>query len=189
MPLLKDTEREQLRQLVKACLLEISKLKIELKKCQKESSNSTSNDLKIESLKKELNEHIQRKDEEIRENILMKDEEVKQNIKMKDEEIQLLKSMIKERDQKIIELETIKGYFEAVISPPRRNLTSFQSHIYELLPFEEHNTAFLFSNLRNIGFTELSHDNLENALKNLERKGYFESRVEDGKTLWKKQEK
>ena len=40
MPILKDTEREQLRQLVKACLLEISKLKIEQKKCQNESKNS-----------------------------------------------------------------------------------------------------------------------------------------------------
>ena len=70
MALLKDTEREQLRQLVKACLLEISKLKIELKKCQKESSNSIdSDDVRIQSLKQEVNEHIQRKDEEIQEKI------------------------------------------------------------------------------------------------------------------------
>ncbi|UTB31954.1 MAG: hypothetical protein NKF70_10675 [Methanobacterium sp. ERen5] len=178
MPLLKDTEREQLRQLVKACLLEISKLKIELKKCQKESSNSTTNDLKVESLKEELSEHIQRKDEEIQE-----------SIKVKDEEIGLLKTMIEEMNQKISELETVKIYFEAVISPPRRNLTSFQSQIYELLPCEEQDTVILFSHLRSIGFKELSHDNLESALKNLERKGYFKSRVEDGKTLWKKQEK
>jgi hypothetical protein len=178
MPLLKDTEREQLRQLVKACLLEISKLKIELKKCQKESSNSTSDDLKVEALKQELNDHIQRKDEEIQ-----------VNIQEKDEEIKVLKAMIGERDQKIQDLETIKLYFEAVISPPRRNLTSFQSQIYELLPYEEQDTVILFSHLRNIGFTELSHDNLESALKNLERKGYFESRVDNGKTLWKKLEK
>jgi hypothetical protein len=178
MPLLKDTEREQLRQLVKACLLEISKLKIELKKCQKESSNSITDDLKVESLKQELSEHIQRKDEEIQE-----------SIKSNDEEIKLLKAMINEKDQKISELETVKTYFEAVISPPKRNLTSFQSQIYELLPCEEHDTVVLFSHLRNIGFKELSHDNLESALKNLERKGYFESRVVDGKTLWKKQEK
>ena len=177
MPLLKDTEREQLRQLVKACLLEISKLKIELKKCQKESANSTGDDLNVEALKQELNDHIQRKDEEIQE-----------SIQVKDEEIQLLKSMIHERDQKITELETIKNYFEAVISPPRRNLTSFQSQIYELLPYDEQDTVILFSHLRNIGFKELSHDNLESALKNLERKGYFESRVDDGKTLWKKLE-
>lgn len=178
MPLLKDTEREQLRQLVKACLLEISKLKIELKKCQKENSNSTSDDLNVEALKQELNDHIQRKDEEIQE-----------DIKGKDEEIQKLMKMIEERDQKISELETIKNYFEAVISPPKKNLTSFQSQVYELLPYEEHDVVTMFSHLRNIGFTELSHDNLESALKNLERKGYFESRVIDGKTLWKKLEK
>jgi len=178
MPLLKDTEREQLRQLVKACLLEISKLKIELKKCQKENLNSTGDDLKVEALKQELNDHVQRKDEEIQ-----------KSIEIKDEEIQLLKSMIEEKDQRISELETIKNYFEAVISPPKRNLTSFQSQIYELLPYEEHDTIILFSHLRKIGFTELSHDNLESALKNLERKGYFVSRVDDGKTIWKKMEK
>ncbi len=176
MPLLKDTEREQLRQLVKACLLEISKLKIELKKCQKESSNSTNNDnLRIQSLTQELNEHIQKKDDEI-----------KENIQIKDEEIELLKSMIYERDEKIEDLETIKMYFEAVIAPPRKNLTSFQSQIYELLPYEEEDTNKLFSHLKKIGFTELSNDNLQHALRNLERKGYFGSRVEDGKTLWKK---
>jgi hypothetical protein len=177
MPLLKDTEREQLRQLVKACLLEISKLKIELKKCQKESSNSTNDDLNVEALKQELNDHIQRKDEEIQE-----------SIQVRDEEIQLLKTKIEERDVKINELETVKAYFEAVISPPKRNLTSFQSQIYVLLPYEEQDTVILFSHLPNIGFTELSHDNLESALKNLERKGYFESRVVDGKTFWKKLE-
>lgn len=178
MPLLKDTEREQLRQLVKACLLEISKLKIELKKCQKENSNSTGDDLKVDALKQELKDHIQRKDDEIQESIQSKDEEIK-----------LLKAMIEERDEKISELETIKTYFEAVISPPRRNLTSFQSQIYELLPYEEHDALILFSHLRNIGFTELSHDNLESALKNLERKGYFESTVVNGKVLWKKLKK
>jgi len=40
MSILKDTEKEHLRQMVKASLLEISKLKIELKKCQEESKNS-----------------------------------------------------------------------------------------------------------------------------------------------------
>ncbi len=56
MALLKDTEREQLRQLVKACLLEISKLKIELKKSQKESSISTETESnRIKVVKEEYN--------------------------------------------------------------------------------------------------------------------------------------
>jgi hypothetical protein len=42
MAILKDTEREQLRQLVKACLLEISKLKIELKNARKNLQNHDS---------------------------------------------------------------------------------------------------------------------------------------------------
>ena len=62
MPLLKDTEREQLRQLVKACLLEISKLKIELKKCQKESSNSVdSENILIKTAKEECQTKINHK--------------------------------------------------------------------------------------------------------------------------------
>ena len=64
MPLLKDTEREQLRQLVKACLLEISKLKIELKKCQKESSKSTDTEsIHINAVKDELQNEIRGRDE------------------------------------------------------------------------------------------------------------------------------
>lgn len=176
MALLKDTEREQLRQLVKACLLEISKLKIELKKCQKESSNSIdSDDIRIQSLKQEVNEHIQRKDEEIQEKIQKNDEKIAE-----------LEIIINERDEKIKELETIKIYFEAVISPPKKNLTSFQSQIYELLTYEENSTMDHFSHLKNIGFTELSHDNLEHALKNLERKGYFVSTPDGERILWKK---
>nr|WP_243687585.1 hypothetical protein [Methanobacterium formicicum] len=62
MAFLKDTEREQLRQLVKACLLEISKLKIELKKCQKESSKSMIQEhSKLQELQIKQNKEIQKK--------------------------------------------------------------------------------------------------------------------------------
>jgi hypothetical protein len=176
MPLLKDTEREQLRQLVKACLLEISKLKIELKKCQKESSNSIeTDDVRIKALKEELQEHV-----------LKKDEEIEENLQNKEEEIIHLNQIIQEKDDEIKQLETIKKNFEAIISPPKKNLTSFQSQIYKLLPYEEDTSVNLFSQLKKIGFTELSNDNFEHALRNLERKGYFESNVRGKTTLWKK---
>ncbi len=165
MPLLKDTEREQLRQLVKACLLEISKLKIELKKCQKESSKSTDTEsIQINAVK----------------------EEFQYQIGDKNDEIARLNLVIQEKEDKIAELEKIRVYFETIISRPKKDLTSFQSQIYELLPLEEDTSENLYAKLKNIGFTDLSNENFEHALRNLERKGYFESRNDGDTTLWKK---
>ena len=165
MPLLKDTEREQLRQLVKACLLEISKLKIELKKCQKESSKSTDTEsIQINAIKEEFQDQIGGKNDEIAR----------------------LNLVIQEKEDKIAELEKIRVYFETIISRPKKDLTSFQSQIYELLPLEEDTSENLYAKLKNIGFTDLSNENFEHALRNLERKGYFESRNDGDTTLWKK---
>ncbi len=165
MPLLKDTEREQLRQLVKACLLEISKLKIELKKSQYESSNSTETDsIRIKGVKEEYNSHIARKDEEIAR----------------------LNDIIHDKENEIADLEKIKEYFEAIISRPKKDLTSFQSQIYEILPSEENTSENLYSKLKTIVFSELSNENFEHALRNLERKGYFKSTADGEKILWKK---
>lgn len=165
MPLIKDTEREQLRQLVKACLLEISKLKIELKKCQKESSKPTDTEgIKIKEIKDEYKEYI----------------------RSKEQELSQLNSIIDDKQKEIEELEKIKGYFQAIISRPKKDLTSFQFQIYELLPFEEDTAENLYSQLKSIGYSELSNENFEHALRNLERKGYFESREEGDKVLWRK---
>jgi hypothetical protein len=165
MPLLKDTEREQLRQLVKACLLEISKLKIELKKCQKESSKSTDTEsIHVNAVKDELQNEIRERDEEIAR----------------------LKTVINGKEEEIIELEKIKVYFEAIISRPKKDLTSFQSQIYELLPYKEDSSENLYLQLKTIGFSDLSNENFEHALRNLERKGYFQSRNNGKINLWKK---
>lgn len=167
MPLLKDTESEQLRQLVKACLLEISKLKIELKKCQNKSSKSTdSESIHVKELEAKFSRHIQEKEQEIAE----------------------LNSIIEGNQEEIEELEKIKGYFQAIISRPLKDLTSFQFQIYELLPFEEDTAENLYAKLRSIGYSELSNENFEHALRNLERKGYFESRQDGNITIWKKLE-
>jgi hypothetical protein len=168
MAFLKDTEREQLRQLVKACLLEISKLKIELKKSQNESSNSTENvDNRIKAVQEEFNKHLA----------------------IKDEEISRLNNIIADKDDEITELEKIKVYFEAIISRPKKDLTSFQFQIYELLPYNEDTSENLFMKLKTLGFNELSNENFEHALRNLERKGYFTSSSEGEKILWKKIDK
>ncbi len=164
MPLLKDTEREQLRQLVKACLLEISKLKIELKKSQNESNSTETDSIWIKGVKEEYNSHIARKDEEIAR----------------------LNDIIHDKENEIADLEKIKEYFEAIISRPKKDLTSFQSQIYEILPSEEDTSKNLYSKLKTIGFSELSNENFEHALRNLERKGYFKSTADGEKILWKK---
>jgi len=165
MPLLKDTEREQLRQLVKACLLEISKLKIELKKSHNESSISTETEsIRIKDVKEEYNGYIARKDEEIAR----------------------LNDIIRDKENEIADLEKIKEYFEAIISRPKKDLTSFQFQIYEILPYDEDTSENLYSKLKTIGFSELSNENFEHALRNLERKGYFKSTADGEKILWKK---
>lgn len=168
MAFLKDTEREQLRQLVKACLLEISKLKIELKKSQNESSNSTENmDNRIKAVQEEFNKHLA----------------------IKDEEISRLNNIIADKEDEITELEKIKVYFEAIISRPKKDLTSFQFQIYELLPYNEDTSENLFMKLKTLGFNELSNENFDHALRNLERKGYFTSSSKGEKILWKKIDK
>lgn len=168
MSILNDTEREQLRQLVKACLLEISKLKIEIKKCQKESLNSKSlDDSKIQELKEEQLKEIQAKEDEIKD--LMK--------------------QLNDKDAQIHELENFKGYFRVLTSKPKRDLTSFQSQIYMLLPSRKDTKENLFKYLRDLGFQELTAQNFEHALRNLERKEYFKSINENGQIFWKKLEK
>ncbi|WP_321421424.1 hypothetical protein [uncultured Methanobacterium sp.] len=168
MAFLKDTEREQLRQLVKACLLEISKLKIELKKCQNESSRSlVLEHSKLQELRKDQDKIIQ---------------------KMEDE-IQVLLKQMEEKDLKIKELQEIKNQFKLLTQKPKKDLTSFQSNIYLLLPDKEDNLDNLFEWIIDMGFTELSLQNFEHALRNLERKGYFRSRNNNGTVMWKKIEK
>ena len=164
MPLLKDTESEQLRQLVKACLLEISKLKFELKKCQNESSKSIDKESIQNKNIKDLNNESAGKNGE-----LLK-----------------LKQIINEKDEEIAELLIIKTYFEAMISRPRKDLTSFQSQLYALLPDDCDTLENLYAHITTIGFTELTIENFSHALRNLERKGYFKVFDEDGTTFWQK---
>ncbi len=168
MAILKDTEREQLRQLVKACLLEISKLKIELKKCQKESSKIM------------IQEHMQ-----LQEKNLDQAKELQNNL---DENRKLLK-LLEENDSQIEELQQVKERFKLLTQKPKQDLTSFQSNIYLLLPENEDELTNLYDSITDIGYSELTPQNFEHVLRNLERKGYFKSREENGTVLWKKVQK
>lgn len=171
MPILKDTEREQLRQLVKACLLEISKLKIELKKCQKESKAS------IELEKRNINEKEQ------------KINELEEFLKEKEAEIKNLQAAIKEKDSQLEENKKIKQYLDALTARPKKDLTSFQSQVYQLLSTDKRTAEDHHKEIISIGFSELSFDNFNSILRNLERKGYFKSSKEDEKVFWEKIEK
>lgn len=171
MPLLKDNEREQLRQLVKACLLEISKLKIEHKKFQNESDNS------IQLEKRQVNE----KNKQI--------EELEKLLNENETEISKLKNVIKEKDAQLEEGKKIKFYFDALTARPKKDLTSFQSQIYQLLSTDKSIIEDHYKLIIDIGFTELSLDNFNSILRNLERKGYFRSFKEDGMVFWVKIEK
>ncbi|WP_414468563.1 hypothetical protein [Methanobacterium sp. ACI-7] len=168
MAILKDTEREQLRQLVKACLLEISKLKIELKKCQDESSVK-------------FKEQLDKNNQEIK--------EIRDILSKREEELKKLEVIIREKDAQIEENKKIKYYFNALTARPKKDLTSFQSQIYQLLNTDKNTVENHYQHIKDIGFTELSLDNLNSILRNLERKGYFKSYNEDGIVFWKKIEK
>ncbi len=171
MPLLKDNEREQLRQLVKACLLEISKLKIELKKSQNELKNSS----KLET------ELVNKKNQEIK--------KLESVLEEKDKKIAELMDLLNEKDSEINELGKIKRHFDALTARPKKDLTSFQSQVYQLLNTDKGTTQELYAQITDIGFKELSFDNFNSILRNLERKGYFKSFKEDGSVLWQKIEK
>ncbi|MEN6554569.1 MAG: hypothetical protein ABFC34_16985 [Methanobacterium sp.] len=168
MPLLKDNESEQLRQLVKACLLEISKLKIELKKCQTESRDAGKLDTEL----------VNKKNQEI--------EELKLALEEKDGKISELVGLLDERNNELEELEKIKRHFDALTAKPKKDLTSFQSQVYQLLSMDKCTTQELYEQIRDIGFKELSFDNFNSILRNLERKGYFKAFKENEITFWQK---
>ncbi|MCK9150855.1 hypothetical protein [Methanobacterium alcaliphilum] len=173
MRFMKDTEKDQLKSLVKACMLEISKLKMDLKKSREmnkdtENSQNLEHDLKSRDLK------IQ---------------ELENALKTKNESINKLENIINEKENYICELEEVKTYFQAVTAKPKRDLTSFQFQVYQLLPSEKGNTKKMHGLIKAIAFNELSYDNMFHILKNLERKGYFKSYKSGSDIIWEKIEK
>lgn len=167
MALLKGNDDEQLRQLVKACLLEISKLKIDLKKCQKESTRSGNENISVNEIK----------------------EDTQNKLLEKDKEISNLQDLLNKKNEELEELEKIKYHFTALTAKPKKDLTSFQSQVYQLLPEEESTLEDLYTHITGIGFGELTSENFEHVLHNLERKGYFESSSRNNKTYWTKIDK
>ncbi|MDR0911462.1 MAG: hypothetical protein LBM96_02545, partial [Methanobrevibacter sp.] len=102
------------------------------------------------------------------------------------DKIKSLNSKIKTYKQNIKELEKVKYYFECLTSPPIKNLTSFQSQIYNILPNTSLNIQELYDHIHDVAFKELSLSNLNSILKNLERKGFIVSKEKDGMVYWNK---
>lgn len=167
MALLKDNDNEQLRQLVKACLLEISKLKMELKKCQRGSSKSIENNDSLLEIKEDTQNKLLEKEKEIND----------------------LQELLEKKNQKLEELEIIKLHFNALTAKPKKDLTSFQSQVYQLLPEKVDTLENLYTHITEIGFSELSNDNFEHVMRNLARKGYYESFTQNDALYWKKIDK
>ena len=170
MRFIRDSEKEQLKLLVKACMLEISKLKMDLRKCREESDDC--------SRVRELEETLKIRERRITELEGILDE--------KDRIIKDLNTIIAERESLIADLKRYRDYFHALTEKPERDLTSFQSQIYRLLPDEKSTAEELLSFINGIGFKDLKLENMVRILRNLERKGYFKSYRKGDETLWEK---
>ncbi|MCL2687856.1 MAG: hypothetical protein FWE58_04915 [Methanobrevibacter sp.] len=71
------------------------------------------------------------------------------------------------------ELEFIKNCYLKITSSPKKDLTSFQSQIYYLIPDEPMNSQEIHNFIRENAFKDISYNNISNILKGLERKGYL----------------
>jgi len=116
-------------------------------------------------------------------------EESQSKLLEKEKEINNLQELLEKKNEKLEELEIIKYHFNALTEKPKKDLTSFQSQVYQLLPQKEDTLENLYTHVTEIGFSELSRDNFEHVIRNLERKGYFKSSEKDDKTYWKKIDK
>ncbi|AAB85297.1 hypothetical protein [Methanothermobacter sp. EMTCatA1] len=170
MRFMRDSEKEQLKLLVKACMLEISKLKMDLRKCRENSDNC--------ERVKELEDALKIRDRRI--------DELERIMAEKDRVIQELKGIIADKESRITDLKRYREYFQALTQKPEKDLTSFQSQIYRLLPDERATTEEMLDFINEIGFKDLKLENMVQILRNLERKGYFRSVSEGRRTLWEK---
>lgn len=87
------------------------------------------------------------------------------------------------------ELEEVKNNFDKLLAPPKNNLSSFQSQIYNLIPETKMSTQEIHNYIRRVGFRNLTYINISNILKNLSRKGYLIMEEKDNNNYWIKTDK
>jgi len=89
------------------------------------------------------------------------------------------------------ELEFIKECYLKITSPPKKDLTSFQSQIYYLIPEEPMTSQEIHNFIRENAFKDISYNNISNILKGLERKEYlkFKKGANEKENQWIKTDK
>ena len=105
----------------------------------------------------------------------LEDNQKKNNPSNVDIENQQLKQEIQQKDEDIKKLEEIQDLYNKLIIPPKDDLTSFQSQVFNLIPDEPLNSNEIYKYIQNVAFDKVSFESIENILKKLVRKGYLTS--------------
>ena len=105
----------------------------------------------------------------------LEDNQKKNNPSNVDIENQQLKQEIQQKDEDIKKLEEIQDLYNKLIIPPKDDLTSFQSQVFNLIPDEPLNSNEIYNYIQNVAFDKVSFESIENILKKLVRKGYLTS--------------
>lgn len=101
-------------------------------------------------------------------------------------ENEVLKEKIESKDKNIEELKEYKDLYNKLIIPPKTDLTSFQSQVFNLIPEEPLTSKEIHEYIKKVAFNKISLKSIENILKKLIRKGYMESHEKDGETVYTK---
>lgn len=105
----------------------------------------------------------------------LEDNQKNNNPSNADLENQRLKQEIQQKDEDIKKLEEIQDLYNKLIIPPKDDLTSFQSQVFNLIPDEPLNSNEIYKYIQNVAFDKVSFESIENILKKLVRKGYLTS--------------
>lgn len=105
----------------------------------------------------------------------LEDNQKNNNPSNADLENQQLKQEIQQKDEDIKKLEEIQDLYNKLIIPPKDDLTSFQSQVFNLIPDEPLNSNEIYKYIQNVAFDKVSFESIENILKKLVRKGYLTS--------------
>ena len=101
-------------------------------------------------------------------------------------ENEVLKEEIQSKDNDIERLKEIETLYHKLIIPPKNDLTSFQSQVFNLIPDEPSTAEEIHKYIKRVAFDKISLKSIENILKKLIRKGYMESHEDGDKLVYTK---
>lgn len=105
--------------------------------------------------------------------IIAGSDDTKNKDKSSGREVEKLKKELKSCMEANKELEKIKDNYKRLTSSPKRDLTSFQSQIYYLIPDKPMSSQEIHGYIREIAFKDISYKNINNIIRGLERRGYL----------------